>query len=266
MIQEPPFVNSFIPDQTVLLSQFFTFMLAADTFLDPDEGDVLSYTATLANGDPLPSWLNFNAGNLTFSGVAPLAEEVLNVRVTATDTSEQVASDDFLLIVDNGPDVPIVTNPIPAQQVSQGQTFNYVVPGNTFTDPDVGDVLTYSASQITGEPLPEWLIFDPNSRTFNGVPGNDDVGRLQLLVTAVDTTGLSASTSFGLTILNVNDPPIVINPVPDLVATEDAPFTYQVPEDTFIDIDVGDTITYSARLEKNKLKKMVLNLSGLDII
>ena len=38
------------------------FTLAADTFTDPS-GGTLAYAATLSNGAPLPSWLNFDRGN-----------------------------------------------------------------------------------------------------------------------------------------------------------------------------------------------------------
>jgi len=31
----------------------------------------LSYSATLTNGDPLPSWIRYNTGNFTFGRTAP---------------------------------------------------------------------------------------------------------------------------------------------------------------------------------------------------
>ncbi|MFO1359056.1 putative Ig domain-containing protein [Plasticicumulans sp.] len=45
-----------------------SFQFASGTFADVDAGDVLTYSATLANGDPLPTWLTFNAATRTFSG------------------------------------------------------------------------------------------------------------------------------------------------------------------------------------------------------
>ncbi|MCA1971595.1 MAG: tandem-95 repeat protein [Caenispirillum sp.] len=44
----------------------------------------------------------------------------------------------------------------------------------------------------------------------------------------------------------VNDPPMIVQPIPDQVATEDQPFSYTFPIGTFSDIDAGDTLTYSA--------------------
>lgn len=49
----------------------FSFSLPTDSFTDPDPGDVLRVSATLADGSPLPAWLKFDAEMLSFSGHAP---------------------------------------------------------------------------------------------------------------------------------------------------------------------------------------------------
>jgi hypothetical protein len=54
-------------------------------FADPDEGDVLTYAAGLANGAGLPSWLSFDATTRTFSGTPTADAESISVRLTATD-------------------------------------------------------------------------------------------------------------------------------------------------------------------------------------
>lgn len=54
-------------------------------FTDPD-GDALTYTATLTNGSPLPSWLSINSsGRLTGTPDASLADTTYQIKVTATD-------------------------------------------------------------------------------------------------------------------------------------------------------------------------------------
>lgn len=45
--------------------------LAAETFFDPDPGDVLIYEARLASGAPLPDWLEFDVAIARLSGTAP---------------------------------------------------------------------------------------------------------------------------------------------------------------------------------------------------
>jgi AAA family ATP:ADP antiporter len=46
--------------------------LPAETFFDPDPGDVLAYEARLASGAPLPSWLEFDPAIARLRGTAPL--------------------------------------------------------------------------------------------------------------------------------------------------------------------------------------------------
>ena len=72
-------------------------------FTDVD-GDNLTYTAILADGNALPSWLQFNAATATFSG-NPAIQDVgdLNVRVTASDPAGLSIDDVFVLSITTAP-------------------------------------------------------------------------------------------------------------------------------------------------------------------
>ncbi|MBE5216031.1 putative Ig domain-containing protein, partial [Pectobacterium quasiaquaticum] len=94
-----------------------------------------------------------------------------------------------------------------AQSVAQGGSLNFTLPSGLFTDPD-GDTLTLSATLADGSPLPSWLSFNAATGTFSGTPANGDVGNLSIKVTANDGDA-SVSTSFSLTVTNVNDAPVV---------------------------------------------------------
>ncbi|MEW5728020.1 MAG: LamG-like jellyroll fold domain-containing protein, partial [Pseudomonadota bacterium] len=94
-------VASLIPAQVATESQVFNFS-AAGFFSDADigQGDVLTYTATLADGSPLPAWLTFNASTGTFSGTPALADLAnLSVKVRATDQTTAFAEQTFALTV-----------------------------------------------------------------------------------------------------------------------------------------------------------------------
>ena len=71
----------------------------------------------------------------------------------------------------------------------------------------MGDVLSYSATQANGSPLPTWLGFDSKTQSFTGTPRNADVGKLAITVKATDPSGDATSTSFELAINNTNDLP-----------------------------------------------------------
>ncbi|MFJ5474424.1 putative Ig domain-containing protein [Pectobacterium carotovorum] len=243
---DAPVVATPIPPQSVAQGGGFNFTVPDGTFSDPD-GDTLTLSATLANGSPLPSWLRFDPTIGTFSGTPGNGDVgTLVIRVTATDGSNTSISTSFGLTVTNTNDAPVVATPIPPQSVAQGGGFNFTVPDGTFSDPD-GDTLTLSATLANGSPLPSWLRFDPAIGTFSGTPGNADVGTLVIRVTATDSSNTSISTSFGLTVTNVNDVPVVATPIPPQSVAQGGGFNFTVPDGTFSDPD-GDTLTLSATL------------------
>src|SRR5690606_20305941 len=49
-----PVLANAIPNQSAMEESLFSYTLPANTFSDPD-GEALTYSATLANGNPLPS-------------------------------------------------------------------------------------------------------------------------------------------------------------------------------------------------------------------
>ncbi|UEQ08071.1 putative Ig domain-containing protein [Pectobacterium versatile] len=245
-VNDAPVVSGTIPAQNIAQGGSLNITVPADTFTDPD-GDTLTLSATLADGTALPSWLSFNPATGTFSGT-PANGDVgsLTIKVTATDGSNASISTTFGLTVTNVNDAPVVSTPIPPQNVAQGGGFNFTVPDGTFSDPD-GDTLTLSATLANGSPLPSWLRFDPTIGTFSGTPGNADVGTLVIRVTATDGSNTSISTSFGLTVTNTNDAPVVATPIPPQSVAQGGGFNFTVPDGTFSDPD-GDTLTLSATL------------------
>jgi hypothetical protein len=86
-----------IPDQIVPLNIPFSFSFNANVFTDP--GDILTYTATLADNSPLPLWINFNPATRTFSTFPTTpdvnVDDFIDVKVTATDSYGFPASETF---------------------------------------------------------------------------------------------------------------------------------------------------------------------------
>ncbi|MEG3894733.1 MULTISPECIES: DUF4347 domain-containing protein [unclassified Microcoleus] len=79
-------------------SSQFEYQVPSAAFIDRDRGDTLTYSATLQNGQPLPSWLNFNPNTRTFSGTTSTLQS-LEIKLTATDKARASASDKILLNV-----------------------------------------------------------------------------------------------------------------------------------------------------------------------
>ena len=124
---------------------------------------------------------------------------------------ETEASEFFTVQIIAEDDPPEVAAGIDDQSVDENTLLSFDVPGGAFFDPDSNDTLTLTARSADGSALPAWLSFD--GETFSGTPGDGDVGRFEIEVTATDSTGQSVSTTFHIDVSNVNDRP---------VATDDA--------------------------------------------
>ncbi|MDD3019157.1 MAG: cadherin-like domain-containing protein [Comamonas sp.] len=61
------------------------------------EAETITYSATLADGSDLPSWLSFNAATHTFSGNPPAGLPYLNLKVIGTDASGAAGETTFTL-------------------------------------------------------------------------------------------------------------------------------------------------------------------------
>ncbi|WP_299775169.1 tandem-95 repeat protein [uncultured Tateyamaria sp.] len=98
-----------LPHQSSAEDQSVSFALPANAFTDMD-GDVLTLSATLADGTALPGWLVFDAAAGSFSGTPPQDfHGTVNVMVTASDGS-LLASSSFVLDVTPVNDAPVAAD------------------------------------------------------------------------------------------------------------------------------------------------------------
>jgi hypothetical protein len=204
----------------------------APVFTDP-QGQALTYSAQLSNGQALPSWLVFNAANDTFSGTAPTTAQTLNIVITATDTSHLSATDSFVATVLG---VPLVTAQTPNQTWIEGKTISLTLPANSFTDPQ-GEKLTYTATLTNGQALPGWLSFNATTETFSGTAPTT-AQSLGVKVTATDSSGLATSESFTASVQPAPAPRpaiTVTDPTPNQVWTAGQNTTLVLPANTFTD-------------------------------
>jgi Ca2+-binding RTX toxin-like protein len=142
-VNHAPVVATPLLDQSAAEKTPFSYVVPATSFTDADN-DTLSYTASLADGTALPSWLKFDAATRTFSGTpTDTASGTYSVQVTATDGSSAKVSDSFTLAVQDGVAGPSIIN------------------GTTGSD------------TLTGTAANEQLFGGAGNDTLNGGAGND---------------------------------------------------------------------------------------------
>lgn len=178
-----------LDDQLPLIARVgnpFSWSFSPETFNSSTNSD-LSYSTS-----PLPSWLMFDTSTRTFSGT-PSASDQGNPEITVTaNDSDSTASSHFTFCVTKFP--PLVVNvPItqqfhdgnpslssvfllfpnsalatshPALRVPSKWSFSIGFQGNTF---NATDNLYYYVLLSDGSAPPDWIQFDQNTITIDGV-------------------------------------------------------------------------------------------------
>ncbi|WP_052081172.1 DUF4347 domain-containing protein [Pseudomonas sp. ML96] len=178
-------------------------VLANDTDADGD-----SLTAVLVTG-PSHGSLTLNAdGSFSYTPTANYSGAD-SFTYKANDGTADSSSVTVTLTVTAINDAPVVANPIPNQNASEGTAFNFQFAANTFSDVDAGATLSYSAQLTGGGALPAWLSFDPATRTFSGTPADSDVGTISIDIIASDGNGGTVTDTFNIATADTNATPVV---------------------------------------------------------
>ncbi|WP_162343342.1 malectin domain-containing carbohydrate-binding protein, partial [Cyclobacterium salsum] len=133
-----------IPDQSAQVNLAFNFTFAENTFYHSEAGG-LNYTASLSDGNPLPTWLEFDGTSRTFSGIPTISSiGTISIRVTATDGTYN-RSDEFVLTVEGENFTGLSGINSGGPQFTSGAGFVYdadnsFVGGSTYTNNNIADI------------------------------------------------------------------------------------------------------------------------------
>lgn len=222
-----PGTTGAIADQQLEVGDSVTLSVAAH-FTDP-EGDPLVFSA--ASSDT-------SVARAESDGVSVLLVAVAKgqavVTVTARDPGGGTAKQSFSVTVPNR--APFVADRIPGDSVLLGDTIEVHLTAY-FEDPD-GDSLAFSAE--SSEPgIATAEVFDRSLLVVPVAPG-----RATMTVITSDPEGLSATQSFGVTVVHPNRPPVAVGEISDrniYVGTTDSLDV----SDYFSDPD-RDSLSYTA--------------------
>ncbi len=225
-VNDAPTVANAIADQTATEDVPFSFVLPANTFNDVDN-PVLTITVS-----GLPAWLSYNPATRTFSGTPTEGAAGGTVTVTATDAGGLSVSDSFDVTVTAVNDAPVAVNDSVTTNEDTAVVFSVI--GN---DTDI-DGTVDPATVIAGTASNGTVSVNPTSGAITYTPALNFFGTDSFTYTVKDNNGLISNTAtVTVTVTAVNDAPTVANAIPDQSATEDIPFSYSMPANTFNDVD-----------------------------
>lgn len=211
-INDPPSIED-IPDLAATEHKGFHYRVNAT---DPDLkwGDSLTFSDETDLFD-----INEVTGYFSFT---PTEAQVgrHSVKLTVTDNEGASASATFILTVANTNEPPVL-GPVPPQTALQGKWFQLNVDA---TDPDIASDRNEQLRFSDDSPL---FVIDPLTGVIRFIPSNNDVGKHRINITVTDRAGANRTTGFILTVVNINDPP-VLEQIADQTAIEDKPFSLAV--------------------------------------
>ncbi|KAI1085273.1 hypothetical protein F5B20DRAFT_137662 [Whalleya microplaca] len=241
-------------------SKPFSFSFAKDTF-HADEDAGLNYYAVSGDNAPLPSWIRFDSGNLTFSGETPPFESL--VQPPQTFAFQLVASDvigfasvsiPFSVVVGNHEltaDTAVIE-----LNATQEKPFEYA---------DLPQVLKFDKRPLQADDLasidaldlPSWLSFDSTTWKLSGTP--DSVAETTNVTIAVvdkytDSLNLTVSIEF--------DTPIFVSDLPNLNATAGSDLMFDLKRYLFNPTDDKVTIETQPDAEWAHFDDSLMTLSG----
>ncbi|KAL9035167.1 MAG: hypothetical protein Q9180_005004 [Flavoplaca navasiana] len=220
--------DDFQPPDTILLprSSSLAISFSSNTFVNTNPDTV--YYAMCANNTPLPSWITFDTGSLSFSGTAPQntspdeLPQTFNIQFTASDVvgfSAAVAT--FRVTVENH--VLMFENEYYPVNITPNQAFEYNGLQGALRLDDVS--VDHALIQHVEVQTPSWMAFDRDKWAFSGTPPLSAESQ-NISVTAEDIYGEVAFTTILLQV-DTNSTEDLFSGIPDSInATTGMDFNY----------------------------------------
>jgi hypothetical protein len=193
----PPIIENQIPDQSAKINDIFALSVS-DVFKDPDN-HVLTFSSSLQNNNPLPSWLKFSENYLF--GI-PTNLEVLPLEVTAEDSYDGTVTDQFTLTLQNPLLLSIITG-VANQKVSESKLLEFEVDTNEIFASPESKPLAIEVMQAGKTFLPNWLNKINLDPVLEGTFATTDETK-DLVVN--DKYAYLADNSQGLKIVDISNP------------------------------------------------------------
>lgn len=214
----------------------FTIPFDKDTFQNTHPSTI--YYGTSPNNTPLPSWIDFDAAALKFSGNSPSfpgsSSDPFTFQLIASDVAGYSAVNvTFEIVI--GPHILAFNETT--------QTFN-LTRGQKFSSPSYRDLLSLDGSQTSSKDvtsvdadLPDWLTLDKATISFNGTPSDDAVNQ-NITITVTDTYQDQAKFMLRLEFLE-----LFLDTIQGCEATIGEDFTFvfnqSIVTDNSVQLDVG---------------------------
>jgi hypothetical protein len=245
-VNDLPFVSD-IPNQTILEGESFATINLDDYVSDIEDSVADILWDWSGNIDLIISVDGNRTATISIPNVDWNGREEIYFTATDLDGGEAGDTVTFTVLPDNDP--PVVSD-IPDQTIDEGSTFSIISLDDYVTDIEDGDeniIWTWTGNnELT-------VSIDANRMATISIPDENWNGNETIIFTATDLIGDSSNDSAIFTVNPVNDAPVLFAQIPDTAGVTMEEFVFQFDSLTFGDVDIGDTLSYSASLTTGDL-------------
>lgn len=210
-----------------------TFSIVSGPFANSFDIDATSGLLTVAEN----ATLDFESN--------PMPELV--VQVTDSHSTPSSASASITISLGNVNEAPQLATQ--SFSVPENSSVGTVIGTVEASDPDAGDTLEYS---LVDQSLP-WIEVDAETGQVTVGPDAEinfeEQNSAVATVRVTDSQGLHTEAEIPLFANDANDAPTLARPLADVMAEAGMPFSAILPEDSFTDEDVNDSLRYVATTE-----------------
>ena len=161
----------------------------------------------------------------------PPGDYKLDITAYATDqeSDDIIAAQtlSFKVLAKKTNQLPVLQNRILDQRATVGRAFSFLIPSNTFNDPD-GQIKSISVVNLP-------VGMRVSGTEITGTPTR--IGSTTVRVTATDDDDARIETQFTITVQVSIQAPVIVKPIEDQVAILGQLFDFTIPESSFTDSD-----------------------------
>ena len=139
-----------------------------------------------------------------------------------------------------------------SSSISEAVASSWVVGTVSTTDSDqpAGVAFKYAIAEVTGTDHASFAIDESTGvLSLRTQPDFETKSSYKVVITTTDGTngdGKAYSEELNITVTNVNEAPTVANAIPDQIIVENGSLNFQISDNTFADVDMGEVLTYTA--------------------
>ena len=197
------------------------------------DGKPINYSWSLIQ-KPTDSFTEFDSpSSVTPSFVPDVAGDYVAQLVVSNDLKTSAPDTVKITVTGSSVNRPPTITSTPVTTANTGELYSYDV---NATDPDAGDVLSYSLTTA-----PDGMSIDTATGLIQWTPAPAQAGNPSVIVKVQDQDGLSATQGFTIAVSQTNHAPVISSTPPAGVKAEKL-YSYPV---VATDPDAGDALTYT---------------------